>query len=401
MKNQSDRSETKKAVIIGVICIATYLANYYLRNMLGVLTPQMLDGGTFTVEHVGVLSSTYMMFYAAGQLINGVLGDIISPKRMVVSGLLVAAAATILFPFLGGTVVQIFCYAILGFGLSMMRGPAMKIISENTKPDHARIICVFFSAAGFAGPLIASLFAMMGRWKLSMITAGCVAVLVVFAAYAFFTGMEKKNLISYKTAKGQGIGSVLSVFKIERFGFFMVIACIIEISTTSISFWIPTFLTSKLDFDDSTANLFFTAVSALRSIMPFVSLAIYRATKGRDILMMRVSFLLAALLFAGLLIAPNRWVSILLLCLALMAITCVSAVLWSVYIPGLGKTGKVSSVNGILDCTGYIAASVSNLLFAGVMSRVGWNIVFILWASIGVLGLIATLFVRADAHRQK
>ena len=82
------------------------------------------------------------------------------------------------------------------------------------------------------------------------------------------------------------------------------------------------------------------------------------------------------------------------LCLALMAMSCVSALLWSIYIPGLGKTGKVSSVNGILDCTGYVAASAANLLFAGVMSHVGWNVVYIIWASIGAVGIIATFFAR-------
>jgi sugar phosphate permease len=94
------------------------------------------------------------------------------------------------------------------------------------------------------------------------------------------------------------------------------------------------------------------------------------------------------------LFAPNRYVSILFLLLALMSMSCTSALLWSIYIPSLGKTGKVSSVNGILDCTGYVAAALANLLFANVMANVGWNTVFVLWASLGVIGITSTLFVR-------
>lgn len=75
------KAETKKATTIGIVCIAIYLANYYLRNILSVLTPQLLDTGKFTVEHIGVLSSTYMIFYAAGQLVNGFLGDFFRPKE--------------------------------------------------------------------------------------------------------------------------------------------------------------------------------------------------------------------------------------------------------------------------------------------------------------------------------
>ena len=72
------KSAGKKALIIGVLCIATYLINYYLRNMLSVFSPQLYDTGLFTVSHVGLLSSVYMIFYAAGQLVNGFLGDFLS-----------------------------------------------------------------------------------------------------------------------------------------------------------------------------------------------------------------------------------------------------------------------------------------------------------------------------------
>ena len=75
-----------------------------------------------------------------------------------------------------------------------------------------------------------------------------------------------------------------------------------------------------------------------------------------------------------------------------MASSVTSALLWSIYIPSLGKTGKVSSVNGVIDCFGYIAAAGANLLFANVMANVGWEVVYILWASVGVIGLV-TAFV--------
>ena len=77
-----------------------------------------------------------------------------------------------------------------------------------------------------------------------------------------------------------------------------------------------------------------------------------------------------------------------------MSMSFVSAMLWSIYIPGLGKTGRASSANGVLDCTGYIAAALANLLFAKIMTHVGWGVVLLVWASVGIIGLISTLFVR-------
>lgn len=394
------KAESKKALTIGIVCIATYLANYYLRNILSVLTPQLLETKLFTVEHIGVLSSTYMFFYAAGQLVNGFLGDIFSPKRMVVVGIWIAGLSFILFPFIDSSTVQIISFAIFGFGLSMVRGPLMKIISENTTPYHARNICVFFSFASFAGPMVATLFAMQGNWRFVFIAASVVAMTCALAAYVVLSVLEKKKQLAYKTSKGQGISSLLSVFKIEKFPFYMIVACLVEISAASISFWIPTFLTENLGFVKNSANILFTIISLIRALMPFLALAIFRAINKRDIAMMRSTFIISSLMFIGLILTPNKWLSLIFLILALMAMSCCSALLWSIYIPGLGKTGKVSSVNGVLDCSGYIAAAITNIIFANVMSNVGWNAVICIWASIGVIGFTATLFVKKSKNAE-
>lgn len=388
------KTDNRKAVTIGFICIATYMVNYYLRNLLSVMTPMLLETGMYTEAHIGLLSSTYMVLYAAGQLVNGILGDRLSPKKMVLIGIITASIATVAFPLTPYPAVQFIYFAALGFGLSMVRGPLMKIISENTAPNQARTICVFFSFASFAGPLIASLFAMVNNWIWGYLIAGIIAVAVAIIAYIGLNTLEHKGIITYRSSKGEGIGAFFSVFKIEKFGFYMVIACIVEIAGASVSFWIPTYLTDGLSFEKDTANFIFSGISTCRSFMPFLSLAIFRAIKEKDIPMMRVGFGVSSLFFVCMLFAPNRYVSILFLLLALMAMSCTSALLWSIYIPSLGKTGKVSSVNGILDCTGYVAAALANLLFANVMANVGWNTVFVLWASLGVIGITSTLFVR-------
>lgn len=234
---------------------------------------------------------------------------------------------------------------------------------------------------------------MINNWQWVFVAAGSVSTIVSAVAYAFFTKMEQSGKITYKISKSQSFGSLLPVFKIDKFVFYMAIAALAEMGGVSISFWIPTFLTKNLLFSKDAANMIFTFISVMRSIVPFLTLIVFRLIKEKDIVLLRASFLVSTVLFVGMLLSQNRWITLLLLIVALMAMSCPSALLWSIYIPGLGKTGRVSSVNGILDCTGYIAAAVANILFAGIMSRAGWNTVILLWASIGVVGIIATLAV--------
>lgn len=393
------KTENRKALSIGAASIGVYLVNYYLRHLLSVLTPQMTATAAFTKSGAALLSSTYMIFYAAGQLLNGLLGDRFSPKKMVFCGLFAAGAVAAVFPFVGHPVLQIACFAVFGFGLSMVRGPLMKVISENTAPDAARIICVFFSFASFAGPLIASLFALLFRWQWAFVAAGAVAMAAAVAAYLVLTALERRSGLTYQSTKGQGIRSLGAVFGIEHFFFYMVIACLVEIGAASVSFWIPTYLTERLGFARDTANMIYSGISVVRSLMPFAALAIFRATGGRDIAMMRVTFLLAAVLFGVTAAVNSPWWNIAFLLLALMCMSCCSALLWSIYIPGLGKTGRVSSANGILDCAGYVAASAANMLFAGVLNGLGWSGVSLLWAGIGAVGVAVTFFAKNNSAK--
>lgn len=73
---------------------------------------------------------------------------------------------------------------------------------------------------------------------------------------------------------------------------------------------------------------------------------------------------------------------------------CVSSLLWSIYIPSLGKTGRVSSANGIIDCSGYAIAALANLLFGFVIGNISWSSVYYIWILIGIVGLIATFFTK-------
>ena len=119
----------QKAFSLGFISIFAYLASYYLRNLLSVAAPEMQASGTYTAEFIGTLSSVYFLVYAMGQLVNGLIGDSINPKYMISIGLAVTATVVTAFPLLPFWQLQVACFALMGVGLSMLRGPIMKLIS--------------------------------------------------------------------------------------------------------------------------------------------------------------------------------------------------------------------------------------------------------------------------------
>ena len=245
---------TQKAWRIGSFCIATYLASYVTRNILSVSTPEMIKEAFFTKEYTGLLSSICFIFYAAGQLINGFIGDRVHPKYMIIMGLGISSVSTFVIPIFDNRILHFTAFALIGFGLSMLRGPLMKVISENTAATHARMICTLFSMAGFAGPLIASILSIFFKWRAVFTATGVISVIITVLAVAAITTLEKRGEIKFVPKYDKGIAGILNVFKLEDFIFYMLISSIGEIAGSSITFWIPTYTTEHLGFSNDAAQ---------------------------------------------------------------------------------------------------------------------------------------------------
>lgn len=388
-----DRAMLKKAFGMGFISVFAYIASYYSRSLLSVATPNMLKTGEYTTEFIALLSSVQFLVYAAGQLVNGSAGDIISPKYMISVGLSVTGAALVCFPLVPFAWMQLVCFTLMGVGLSMLRGPIMKMVSENVNKDYSRIICTFLSAASFAGPLIASGFAIAFNWDKMFIVAGIIALVIAAIAFVSLSILEHKGMFVFHSNKKAGIGGYLQLFKIENFVFYMVVAGVVEIAGSAIGFWIPTYLSDALSLDTVTTNILFSIMSIVSSMAPFIALFIFKLVKERDIAMMRCGFAIAIVSFICMLWVPGTWVKIIFLMVAKLSLACCSAVLWSIYIPGMGSTGKVSSINGVINCTGYISAAIANVAFAKLLG-LSWNGVIMVWCGIAGVGLAASLIVR-------
>ena len=87
---------------------------------------------------------------------------------------------------------------------------------------------------------------------------------------------------------------------------------------------------------------------------------------------------------------PGILPKILLFMVGKTALSITAAVLWSIFIPSMGKTGKVSSISGVIDCAGYVAAALASWTF-GKLAGANWTVVLLIWAGIAVLGFVASL----------
>lgn len=392
--------EAKKAVLIGTLCSVSYFAVYIARNIMGAVTPGMIESGLFTEESIGAISSTYFVFYAVGQLINGSIGDRVKARYMISIGLFMAGIMNLIFSQIAGiSPVANFVYGMTGFFLAMIYGPMTKSVAENTEPIYATRCSLGFTFASFVGSPMAGVLATFMLWRGVFAFSGIALCVMAIAAFFAFWIFEKKGLIRYgqfkieKTTEGKNVGlwERIKLLLSRRIIKFTLISVLTGIVRTSVTFWLSTYIAQRLGFTPASAASVFTVATFVISFTAFISVFVYERLKRNMDLTILLMFTNATLFFGLVYFVSNPVLNIIFMVVAIMSSNGAATMLWSRYCPSLRDTGMVSGVTGFLDFMSYMGAASANLLFANAVTKIGWSNLILVWLGLMVVGVIIAL----------
>lgn len=387
--------KARNALYIGTLCSVSYLAVYFVRNILSAVTPKMVGIG-FTEEYIGTLSSAYFIFYAVGQLINGVIGDKIKAKYMLSCGLLFAGIMNLVFSRVANIPgASLLAYGLSGFCLAMIYGPMTKTVAENTDPILAPRCSVGYTFASFFGSPLAGIAAAFLAWE-SVFFVGSGALMVMAGVvFVFFCLFEKKGIVKYnqyKKEKEKGSIRVLIEHQIIKFSLISMITGIVR---TAVVFWLPTYISQHLGFSEESAALLFTVTTLVISANTFIALFVFEKLDRNLELTMIIMFSVATVSFLLAYFISQPALNLIFMVLAVMGSNGAASMLWSRYCPSLRDTGMVSSATGFLDFLSYIAAAISSFAFANAVSDIGWGNLILVWFGLALCGVIVSLKKKA------
>lgn len=381
------------AIYIGTLCSVAYLAVYFARNILGTVTPKMIEGG-YKEEYIGKVSSVYFIFYAVGQLINGATGDKIKARNMIAIGLFMAGVTNILFPRIADISqnAAIFVYGFTGFFLSMIYGPMTKVVAENTEPVYATRCSLGYTIASFLGSPLAGAVSVVFTWQSVFGLSSVALVMMAVISFCFFIAFEKKGIVQYNRYSGKkkesGNIKVLIEHSIIKFTLISIVTGIIR---TTVVFWMPTYISQYLGFTAEKAGMIFTVATFVICFTAFIVIFIYERLNRNMNLTILIMFSLASVFFALVYFIKIPLLNIILLVLAIMSSNGAACMLWSRYCPSLRDTGMVSTATGFLDFVSYMSAAASSTLFADAVSDIGWGNLILVWLSLMIAGVVIAL----------
>ncbi len=173
-------------LIFWVLAMA-YLFVYFHRLSLSVVANDIVKDFDTSAGVMGLLGSIYFYCYAAMQLPAGLLSDSIGPRKTVTVFLLLAAAGSVLFGLAPDIYTAFGGRVLVGFGVSMVFIPTMKILSQWFRAKEFASMAGILNAVGGLGALAATwLLALMTAtmgWRTSFVAIGCCTLFLVITVW--------------------------------------------------------------------------------------------------------------------------------------------------------------------------------------------------------------------------
>ncbi len=408
-KTATELAYERKARRMVILCWVSYMILYVGKKTLKLCLPGMIESGVCTEAQGGLISGVFLGSYAAGQLINGWLGDRMHPRHMMTWGLILAGAMNVLMGFSSSVPLMTVIWALCGFFCSMLWAPLIRAVSTWTTEEIAQASAASLSATIPIGTLlcqgIAAVTLYYAGWREVFIVCGSVLIVTGVVLALLFAGLKDHMRVVKAVPLTAGSPAAEGEDASVRTAPLTFLLCLgLAAAAGGILFngmikdgldeWIPKMLTDSFGLSES-------VVAVITMILPLLNIAGVYAAKwayrryrlselGTCALMFAVSAVTLAGVYGILGGSVNGWfpaaVVTVLFALSSSAMLGANTMLLTFIPLHFSKVGRASFVTGALDCLSYAAAAVTSFVTGWVAASFDWSGVIIGFAAAAVLG---------------
>ena len=384
--------------MIVFLCAVAYFASYFSRKTFAAVMAEMLVEKIIDRPTGASIGVALFIFYGAGQLISGILGDKISPKYLMSVGLLVSGVCNLLLPLVPPW-AMIAVWAVNGFAQALLWPPIVRILAENLSHEKYVTANLIVTCGAHVSTILLYLYTplciryMSWRAVFFSSTVFSIVVGIIFlVAMSIVLGKEEKGT-SASDAKITPSTSLYRVF--SESGIIPVFLAIVAMGfmRDGIESWLPTLYSEAFGVSTEESTL----VSVVLPIFAIISVFLVRAIHKKplfnnestgSLVLFGISTVLCLAL--GILIKIDEK-AIRIVCLLLAAIT--SALMHSCNflliscLPGrFAGTGRSATVGGFCNACTYVGSAISMYGIAFISER-SWSATAILWSAICLMGV--------------
>ncbi len=198
------------------VVLAAYVLSFFHRFAPAGIAGDLAAAFQTSAASLGALAATYFYVYTVMQVPTGILVDTIGPRRIMVTGCLIAAAGSLLFGLAPDLNVAMLGRTLIGLGVSVVFIAMLKLIALWVDERRFATMVGVAMLIGNAGSVLAGtpLAAVAGvvSWRSVFLGTAVLSLLLAVASWAFIregTGSSGPRLRFDRTSVLGGLGQVL------------------------------------------------------------------------------------------------------------------------------------------------------------------------------------------------
>lgn len=383
---------TKRDVnFLAFLFALTYMVSYITRINYGAIIVEMESATGFSKSMLSLAVTGSFITYGVGQIISGIIGDKISPKRLVSYGLCLTVLMNVFIPLCNNPYLMCAVWCINGFAQSFMWPPLVRLMTtlltaEDYKSTTAKVS--WGSSFGtilvyLLSPVLISLF----NWKaVFWFSAICGAVMIfVWNKFSYEVGTVKRQK-SEQVVSNDKKYSLLTPLMI-----FIMVAIIFQgMLRDGVTTWMPSYIkdTYKLGNEISILTGVVLPIFSILCFQLAAKLYIKKLTNpltcaavffgigvvsALGIYLFTGTSAICSVIFSALITGGMHGVNLMLICMLPQYFE---------------NSGKVSTVSGVINSCTYIGSALSTYGIALLSEKLGWDFTLLSWFVIALLGMI-------------
>ncbi|MCS6912678.1 MAG: MFS transporter [Myxococcales bacterium] len=415
---QRQRLAQLQARVFGITWLS-YASYYLTRKNLSVVKSRLHDELGVSAAALGVIDTLYLVGYAAGQFVSGVLGDRFGPRRLIAAGMMASAATALIFGASRSVLVFALCFGLNGLFQSTGWPNNVKAMQPwFGRHSRGRIMglwCTNYQVGGLVATALATYLLTRYGWQASfwapgMMVAGVGALVLLGLVerpedcglsplHEEMDGASRPSQAAASAAPT--LGELLRMPALWALGgaYFG-----LKLIRYSLLFWLPFYLHQQLGYPESTAGYMATAFEAggiagavtigwlsdryvphrrARLAAPCIlalgaALLLYQRVSGTGLLANGLAIGLVGFLLFG----PDTLIS-------------------GAAAQDLGGHRATAGVAGVINGMGSVGAVLQGMVTAGISQRWGWDALlhcFVVMALLSGLALVG-LALRQQPRR--
>lgn len=393
-----------------------YFTSYMTRKSFSAVKLGIPDT-LLTDVQIGYIGSALFFIYGAGQVISGLLGDRIDPRKLIFCGLGATAVCNAAFPFVTSVPALIVLWGVNGFAQALFWPPIVKLMTIYLKGDrYTKAVMSVSMAAQIALLAVfgsAALFVSLSAWKGMFALSCALAVLTGVLLIVGFGILERRHPGQVRDAlAGKTVEAVPSAESTKKEpsqrseGLWQIILSsgllFVFVMTASVGFlrdgieeWMSTYLydTFSLRADLSTLTNIFMPVFGLVCVR-FAATLHLRIIKDeiREVTIL-ISTCAAATLALAIFHALHPAFSLVMI---VLSVGCIHAANTSLtcYLPArFVKSGKVSTVSGLVNAFTYVGSTLATSAVPWLFEATSWKVTIFSWCAVGMICLAACVLI--------